>query len=103
MTVADEFDWRRMNIDAWRIGVEGGIITQENKYSNVQRIRLSGLYIMISNHRPETISQLDLDDEVERSILERLDPIEAKIFPNSDKFLHEDVTCMFLFTPIVFF
>lgn len=50
MALADELDWRKINIDQLRILVEGGALTQENKYQNMTRVTKLDLYIMLSNH-----------------------------------------------------
>ncbi len=83
MTLVDEFSFLKMNIDAWKLAKEGHVFSIEMKYKDVQRIKMTGLYIMLSNMPPDHYKQLNLSKSVEDSIVKRIHVIKATTFEGS--------------------
>lgn len=114
LTIADEFNWTRMNIDQWRKASENMLLTQERKYKDPMTFRMNGFYIMISNLPPESYRSLNKEGYINDSIENRIHVIKCKRFEGSDhflslmknkiagklKFLLKHVNIVFIFTTI---
>ncbi len=85
MSIYDEFDFRTVSIDQWKLGTENRIITLNLKHVNTTRPKINGLLMHMSNHLPSHYEELELGECTNGSIRKRIYPIQATRYAGSDK------------------